>query len=169
MGRLVDDLLDVARITRGNIAPQSEPLDLRVVWPRSKPRAVDRSRRHDSHAAIPSTRSSLRGDFARLAQVFANLLNNAAKYTDEGGSIELEMWLRQGQAVVERARQRRRHRREMLSRIFELFVQGRRSLERGGRLGLGLALVASPVELHGGTVDGAERGIGPRHREFWSG
>ncbi len=111
--RLVEDLLDVARINQGKIALQSEKLDLRAVVAHAVETAkpfLD-SRRHALHTAIPETPIVLRGDFARLSQVVANLLNNAAKYTDEGGSVELELHAAPGRGGRQRARQRRRHRR----------------------------------------------------------
>ena len=166
--RLVEDLLDVARINQGKIALQSEKLDLRAVVAHAVETAkpfID-SRRHQLHTAIPDTPIVLRGDFARLSQVVANLLNNAAKYTDEGGSIELALTLRQGEAVVSVRDNGVGIDAELLPNIFELFEQGKRSLDRSqGGFGVGLTLVHRLVELHQGTVTAVSAGSG-RGSEF---
>ncbi|MEO8312128.1 MAG: response regulator [Caldimonas sp.] len=166
--RLVEDLLDVARINQGKIALQSEKLDLRAVIAHAVETAkpfLD-SGRHHLRTSIPETPVVLRGDFARLSQVVANLLNNAAKYTDEGGSIELELSLRQGQAVVSVRDNGVGIDAELLPNIFELFEQGKRSLDRSqGGLGVGLTLVHRLVDLHQGTVTAASAGSG-RGSEF---
>ncbi|HSC64013.1 MAG TPA: response regulator [Caldimonas sp.] len=166
--RLVEDLLDVARINQGKIALQTEPLDLRDVVAHAIETAkpfID-SRRHQLHTTLPDAPVVLRGDFARLSQVIANLLNNAAKYTDEGGSIELALTLRPGQAVVSVRDNGVGIDAELLPNIFELFEQGKRSLDRSqGGLGVGLTLVHRLVGLHQGTVTAASAGSG-RGSEF---
>src|SRR5205085_7891230 len=130
--RLVEDLLDVARINQGKIVLQSEPLDLRAVITHAVETArpfID-MRRHHLHTVVPDMPVVLRGDFARLSQVVANLLNNAAKYTDEGGTIELALALRQGEAVISVRDNGVGIDAELLPNIFELFEQGKRSLDR---------------------------------------
>jgi len=166
--RLVEDLLDVARINQGKIALQTEPLDLRAVVAHAIETAkpfLD-SRRHQLRTAIPDTPVALRGDFARLSQVVANLLNNAAKYTDEGGAIDLTLTLRQGEAQISVRDNGVGIDAELLPNIFELFEQGKRSLDRSqGGLGVGLTLVHRLVSLHQGTVTATSAGSG-RGSEF---
>jgi len=161
--RLVEDLLDVARINQGKIALQTEPLDLRDVVAHAIETAkpfLD-SRRHQLRAAVPDAPVVLRGDFARLPQVVANLLNNAAKYTDEGGSIEVVLTLRPGQAVISVRDNGVGIDAELLPNIFELFEQGKRSLDRSqGGLGVGLTLVRRIVEMHHGEVEVTSAGTG---------
>jgi len=166
--RLVEDLLDVARISQGKIALQTEPLDLRDVVAHAIETAkpfLD-SRRHQLRTAVPDAPVALRGDFARLSQVIANLLNNAAKYTDEGGTIEVALTLRPGQAVISVRDNGVGIDAELLPNIFELFEQGKRSLDRSqGGLGVGLTLVHRLVGLHQGTVTATSAGSG-RGSEF---
>jgi CheY-like chemotaxis protein len=101
------------------------------------------------------------GDPVRLAQIVANLLNNAAKYTEPGGQIEVKAWREAEQAALSVRDNGMGIDPELLPRIFELFTQGRRSLDRAqGGLGLGLSVVKSLVELHGGTVAAASGGAG---------
>jgi signal transduction histidine kinase/DNA-binding response OmpR family regulator len=166
--RLVEDLLDVARINQGKIALQVAPLDLRAVIAHAVETArpfID-SRRHQLHASVPDTPVALRGDFARLSQVVANLLNNAAKYTDEGGSIELALTSGQGQAVISVRDNGVGIDAELLPNIFDLFEQGKRSLDRSqGGLGVGLTLVHRLVDLHQGAITAVSTGPG-RGSEF---
>jgi CheY-like chemotaxis protein/two-component sensor histidine kinase len=166
--RLVEDLLDVARINQGKIALQTERLDLRDVVTHAIETAkpfID-SRRHQLHTTIPHAPVVLRGDFARLSQVVANLLNNAAKYTDEGGTIEVALSLGQGQCLITVRDNGVGIDAELLPNIFELFEQGKRSLDRSqGGLGVGLTLVHRLVALHQGTVTATSAGSG-RGSEF---
>jgi signal transduction histidine kinase len=171
--RLVDDLLDVSRIGRGKILLRREPLDLAGLVAT----AVEDYRRSLDGAGltlvaeVPPAPVWVLGDPVRLAQVVANLLGNAVKFTDPGGRVEVAV------AVDEAARQARVSVRDtgvgiepdLLPRLFELYTQGDRSLQRSrGGLGLGLALVKGLVELHGGGVrassDGPGRGA---HVAFW--
>jgi signal transduction histidine kinase/ActR/RegA family two-component response regulator len=167
--RLVEDLLDVARINQGKIALQIEPLDLRAVIAHATEtaRPFIEGRRHQLRSSIPDAAIMMRGDFARLSQVVANLLNNAAKYTEEGGLIELALSLpAQGQAVVSVRDNGMGIERELLPNVFELFEQGQRSLDRSqGGLGVGLTLVHRLVGLHHGTVTASSAGAG-RGSEF---
>ncbi|HEX2542669.1 MAG TPA: response regulator [Caldimonas sp.] len=167
--RLVEDLLDVARINQGKIALQMESLDLRAVLAHGLEtvRPFIESRRHHLTKNIPDVPVMLRGDFARLSQVVANLLNNAAKYTEEGGSIELSLTVpAQGQAVVSVRDDGIGIDGELLPNVFEMFEQGKQSLDRSqGGLGVGLTLVQRLVELHEGTVQAVSDGVG-RGSEF---
>jgi PAS domain S-box-containing protein len=163
MVRLVDDLMEVSRITRGSIELRKERIDLAGIV-RS---AVETSRplidgaRHQLLIAVPTEPLTLEGDPVRLTQVIANLLNNAAKYTDAGGQIRLTI-RREGDDVsisiqdtgVGIAA-------DMLPRVFDPFVQGARStIHAQGGLGIGLTLVKRLVELHGGTVEVRSEGGG---------
>ena len=162
--RLVEDLLDVARINQGKIALQTESLDLRDVLAHAVEtvRPYLETRRHQLVRQAPDTPVWMRGDFARLSQVVANLLNNASKYTEEGGSIELSLAVApEGQAVISVCDNGIGIDAELLPNVFELFEQGKQSLDRSqGGLGVGLTLVRRLVELHGGTVEAASEGPG---------
>ncbi|HEV8599939.1 MAG TPA: response regulator [Gemmatimonadales bacterium] len=166
--RLVDDLLDVSRITLGKIKLRPQPLELGTVIAR----AVETSRpqidahRHELLITLPEVPVRVEGDRARLTQVIANLLNNAAKYQNDCGTIALTVEREAAEAVI-RVRDRGIGiAPEMLSEIFQLFAQGERTLDRAqGGLGIGLSLVKTVVELHGGRVSAASDGPG-RGSEF---
>jgi signal transduction histidine kinase/DNA-binding response OmpR family regulator len=155
MVRLVDDLLDVSRITRGKIALQVEPVDVAGVVDRAVEisRPLIDARRHALHVSLPPEPIRAQVDPARVAQVVANLLNNAAKYTEEGGSIWLTVE-RVDHTLVFRVRDTGIGiPPEMLPKVFDLFTQVDRSLDRSqGGLGIGLTLVHRLVEMHGGSV-----------------
>jgi len=161
--RLVDDLLDVSRITQGMIDLQREVLDLR----RIAGAAVETSRPvldahdHSLQVSLPDEPLTVEGDPVRLTQVLTNLLNNAARYTDDGGQISLSA-AREGSDAVLRVRDTGAGiSGEMLSRIFDLFVQADRSLDRAkGGLGIGLTLVRRLVEMHNGSVQAFSAGPG---------
>ncbi|WP_224242159.1 GAF domain-containing protein [Hyalangium gracile] len=161
--RLVNDLLDVARITRGKIQLDREPLELSTVVTRSIEMVSPllEEKRHTLRVEVPRVGLRLSGDRHRLAQVFSNLLSNAARYTDSGGNIEL-VAEREPDGIVVRIRDNGRGiERSLLARVFELFVQGPQTAERQqGGLGIGLALVKNLVELHGGRVEAASAGMG---------
>jgi len=161
--RLVDDLLDVSRITRGKINLSREPVALGALI-RSAVETVEpllAEKQHDLTVDVPDPALMLDGDFTRLTQVIANVLSNAAKYTDRGGRIaltaremgdEVEIRVRDNGIGIAAAD---------LARIFDLFTQASESHERGlGGLGIGLALVRRLVELHGGTVSALSEGPG---------
>jgi PAS domain S-box-containing protein len=163
--RLIDDLLDVSRITRGKIQLRKERLDLAAVV-RS---ALEISRphieaaEHELTVVLPAAPLEVQADAARLAQVVANLLNNASKYTDPGGHIRLTAERDGPQAVLRVRDTGVGIPAELLPDVFGMFVQVPASLERSqGGLGLGLTLVKSLVEMHGGSVeahsDGPRRG-----------
>lgn len=161
--RLVDDLLDVARIARGKIELQRENVDLAdavaVALESAKPLFEEQG--HAVHLNVPRGELRVHGDVSRLTQVIANLLTNAAKYTPERGSI----WItgRADEAAVElRVRDDGiGMERELVERVFGLFEQGSMSLDRAsGGLGLGLAIVQNITALHGGSVAAASEGLG---------
>ena len=163
LARLVDDLLDVNRVTTGKILVLREPADLAAAIER----AVESSmplvsvRKHSLEVSMPKQPIRVEGDLMRLGQVFLNLLNNAAKYTPEGGRIRLRVTVEDGHAVVKVSDNGVGIPPELLPRIFDLFVQGSRSLDRSeGGLGIGLTLVREIVRLHGGTIHAASAGSG---------
>ena len=163
MSRLVDDLLDVSRITRNKIALLKERLELMTAVGRAVEtcRPLIDSRKHRLSVSLPPDPVQVEGDLTRLSQVISNLLDNAAKYTEEGGNI----WLtaeRSGDQVVIRVKDDGMgipsH---ILPHVFDLFNQADRSLDRSqGGLGIGLTLVRRLVELHGGSVEAHSAGPG---------
>ncbi|WP_439627734.1 hybrid sensor histidine kinase/response regulator [Gemmata sp.] len=163
MVRLIDDLLDVSRITRNKMELRRERVALADVVgsavETARP-AIDAAR-HDLTVALPAEPVELDADLTRLAQVFGNLLTNSAKYTPPGGRIALSAE-RHGRTVAVSVRDTGAGiPEESLSRIFDMFSQIDRSLERStGGLGIGLALVKGLVEMHGGTVAAESPGPG---------
>ena len=163
MARLLDDLLDVARITRGRIVLRNERLDLRDTTRSAVEALQPFLAEHDSkleldidHEAIPVV-----GDAARLQQVQANLLSNAAKYSPRGGTIRLEAKRDGEQALIRVTDNGNGIGHDMLPRIFDLFVQGDKSLDRTeSGLGIGLTLLRSLVDLHNGHVEAHSDGPG---------
>jgi signal transduction histidine kinase len=163
MTRLIEELLDVARISQGKIILQPEAIDLLQVAAHSVEtvRPFIDSRRHTLTQEIPEGPVWLRGDFARLAQVISNLLNNAAKYTHEGGAIHLRISVEDGQAVVTVRDNGVGIEPGLLPSVFDLFKQGEQSLDRGqGGLGVGLTLAQRLVQLHNGRIEAASAGAG---------
>jgi signal transduction histidine kinase/DNA-binding response OmpR family regulator len=166
--RLVDDLLDISRITRGKIQLRAEPTQVANIMTRALEVSRPLMEERGQHLSVrgPSEPLWIRADPVRLAQVLANLLNNAAKYTAEGGRICLSADRENGQAVFRVRDTGIGIPAEMLPCIFDLFTQVERSLDRSqGGLGIGLTLVKRLVELHGGTVEAASAGAG-RGSEF---
>ncbi|XXY51266.1 ATP-binding protein [Sorangium sp. So ce269] len=165
MARLVDDLLDISRISRGKIALSVERLDL-VELARATAldyRSLLEARGVRFELALPAAPVWLRADATRLAQAIGNLLQNANKFTDDGGSVRLsvEPDRARGAVSVEVADTGVGMDPALLERIFEPFTQADQSLARSrGGLGLGLALVKGVVELHGGSVRAASAGVG---------
>ena len=161
--RLVNDLLEVSRITRGLIEVRREPIDLAFVIHS----ALDTSRpmldaaRHHVDVDLPAEPVIVHGDPVRLTQVFANLLNNAAKYTNANGHIWLRLWKRGTTAFVSVRDDGIGIPPGQLDSVFEMFTQVDRSnrLAQGG-LGIGLTLVRSLVSMHGGTVEARSKGPG---------
>jgi PAS domain S-box-containing protein len=168
LGRLVDDLLDVSRISRGKITLQTELVELRAVAERAleTSRPFIDSRRHTLDVALPSDPLLVEADPVRLAQILANLLNNAAKYTPEGGRVRLAVERDRGEAAIRVSDTGMGIAPEMLPRVFDLFSQAERTLDRAqGGLGIGLTLVRRLTELHGGKVAAFSEGPG-RGSEF---
>ena len=163
MARLLDDLLDVARITRGRIVLRSEKLDLRDTTRSAVESLGPFLEEHGTRLIIEMDDLPILvlGDPTRLQQVQANLLSNASKYSPPGSDVRLEVRC-EGQYAVIRVRDGGRGiEPDVLPRIFDLFVQGRQSIERPeGGLGLGLTLAKSLVELHQGTIDAQSAGAG---------
>jgi PAS domain S-box-containing protein len=161
--RLVDDLLDVSRITQGKIKLAREPLDLATILHRAieASRPLIEARRHQLAVALPPEPVRLEGDLTRLVQVVGNLLNNAAKYTDEGGQIRIEAMQEGEEAVVRVFDNGMGLPADLLPHVFDLFTQADRSLDRSqGGLGIGLTLVRQLVEMHGGRVEARSEGFG---------
>jgi CheY-like chemotaxis protein len=163
MVRLIDDLMDMSRISRGKIELRKERVELAVVLQH----AIETSRPlieagdHDLTISVPSQPIYVDADPTRLAQVFANLLNNAAKYTDQGGQITLAVQRKAGEVVVSVRDTGVGIPAHMLPKLFEMFMQVDRSLERSqGGLGIGLSLVKRLVEMHGGSVEAHSPGHG---------
>ncbi|WP_439621798.1 ATP-binding protein [Gemmata sp.] len=161
--RLVDDLLDVSRITRGRLELRRGPVDLAAVIEGAVETArplIDRAR-HELTVALPDRPVTLDGDAARLSQVFANLLTNAAKYTPPGGRIRVAAARDPGGVSVTVADTGVGIPPAMLGRVFDMFTQVDRTLEKTtGGLGIGLSLVKGLVEMHGGTVVAQSDGEG---------
>ncbi|HEX6790157.1 MAG TPA: PAS domain-containing protein [Candidatus Krumholzibacteria bacterium] len=155
MGRLLDDLLDVARITRGVIDLNREHVELRSVVndavEASRP-FIERSA-HQLIVQLPTESIIVDVDPTRLAQVFLNLLNNAARYTDRGGQIRLDAWREDNEVMIRVKDNGIGIEHDVIGQIFDMFVQAGRPLERTrGGLGIGLTLVKRLVSMHGGTV-----------------
>jgi len=161
--RLLDDLLDLSRVTQGKIELRREVVDLREVAETSveATRSTFAQRRHWLEVILPEEPLYVDGDPVRLQQIHVNLLNNAAKYTPEGGRIDLEISRQDGQAVVRIRDNGLGMTKKFLRKVFEPFAQSKDSAERSdGGIGLGLTLVKSLSELHGGSVEAHSAGAG---------
>ena len=161
--RLVDDLLDISRITRGNIRLKKEEVELATVVAKAieMTSPLIEERMHYLAVTVPSSGLLLNGDSARLVQAISNLLTNAAKYTEPRGRI----WIKgspQGNNLELRVRDNGiGMSAEMVSHVFDLFYQGTQRSDRSqGGLGIGLAIVRSLILLHGGTVEAVSEGVG---------
>jgi two-component system, chemotaxis family, CheB/CheR fusion protein len=163
MARLLDDLLDVSRITRGLIALRNEVIDLRETAQSAIEALGPFMAEHGTRLTVDMTTEPLPvfGDPARLQQVQANLLSNASKYSAPGSDVRFELRREGGEAVIRVSDNGRGIEPHMLPRIFDLFVQGDQSLARPeGGLGVGLTLMRSLVELHNGRVEAQSDGAG---------
>lgn len=163
MVRLVDDLLELSRISRGKIQLKRERLDLAMVIGHaieiSKP--LIEAGGHHLEVSLPNESIILDGDLVRLSQVFANVLNNAAKYTQNGGNITVSAKREESTAIVSIRDTGLGIPHDMLSRIFDMFAQVDNLLRRSkDGLGIGLSLVRTLVGLHGGTVEARSDGLG---------
>jgi signal transduction histidine kinase/CheY-like chemotaxis protein len=177
MTSLVDDLLDVSRVTRGLVALSSQVLDLRAVIDDAAEqiRPLIAARRHRMVIDVPPEAAPVSGDHKRLVQVVANLLGNATKYTPEGGRINLRLVADGATYLLTISDDGIGMDPNLVKRVFDLFTQAERTPDRSqGGLGLGLALARSLVELHGGAVDAHSDGLGqgstfsvrlPRHSQ----
>jgi signal transduction histidine kinase/DNA-binding response OmpR family regulator len=161
--RLIDDLMDISRITRGKMVLQRDRLDLRA----AVDAAMEASRIHveaGKHAVALDAEPGpypVHGDLTRLAQVFTNLLNNAAKYTPEGGRIRIALSRAAGQAVVRVTDTGVGMDAKVIGIVFDMFTQVGTGIDRAqGGLGIGLTLVRQIVDLHGGTVEAESPGAG---------
>jgi signal transduction histidine kinase/CheY-like chemotaxis protein len=165
MVHMVDDLLDVSRIMRGRIELRIEPVALAEVVTRAveSVRPICDERRQSIVVALPERAVMLRGDVVRLCQVLVNLLQNASKYSPEGSRIDISAKLETGGVAVSVRDRGVGIDPSLLPRVFDLFTQSERTIERAqGGLGIGLTVVRSIVEMHGGSVearsDGPDRG-----------
>ncbi|AJK45937.1 ATP-binding response regulator [Burkholderia plantarii] len=163
LSRLVDDLLDVSRITHGKIALRMEPVDIEAAVAAavetSQP-AVER-KHHLLRVNMPTLPCVVRGDAIRISQVIANLLSNAAKYTPDGGRIELGVAIAPGAVEISVADNGIGIAPAELDDVFNLFMQSADSVKRSeGGLGIGLSLARTLTELHGGTIGVSSDGIG---------
>jgi signal transduction histidine kinase len=163
MARLLDDLLDVSRMSRGRVELKREAVDLAAVAAGAieTARPLMEARRHELVASLPAEPLLLQADRVRVEQIVINLLNNAAKFTDPGGTITLKVYREGAEAVLQVSDTGIGISPELLPRVFELFTQGERDLDRSeGGLGIGLTIVKRLVELHCGTVQVQSPGLG---------
>lgn len=161
--RLVDDLLDVSRMVRGQIMLQKRRVDLAEVVQHAveTSRPLIRLRKHHLTVQLPDTPVQLEADLTRMSQVISNLLNNAAKYTDEGGQIRLDASVSEGTVTIRVRDTGLGVDPDLLPHIFDLFTQADRTPDRSeGGLGIGLTLVKRLVEMHGGSVEARSEGLG---------
>jgi CheY-like chemotaxis protein len=162
LSKIVDDLLDVSRIQQGRIELERQPFDLATaVLMALETVQAQMSAKH--HQVINASTGALRveGDRVRIVQAVGNVLTNAARYTPPGGTIRVTTREEGGMAVIEIADNGVGIARELLPKVFDLFVQGKRSADRTeGGLGIGLSLVRRLVEMHGGAVSAASAGDG---------
>jgi PAS domain S-box-containing protein len=163
MVRLVDDLLDVSRITNNKLRLRKERIDLAAAIDSSleTTRPLIEQAGHQLTVLLPPDPIHVDADLTRLAQVFTNLIGNSVKYTESGGHIWLTVERRDSQAVVSVRDSGIGIAAEHLPHLFEMFSQGTSALERsGGGLGIGLALARGMVELHGGSIEARSEGLG---------
>jgi two-component system CheB/CheR fusion protein len=163
LNRLIEDLLDVSRISKGKIHLRKEAVDLASVIARAveSVTALAEDRGHELTVFVPSEPMLVEGDPIRLEQVFGNLLTNACKYTEKGGRIIVTAGAEGGEFVVRVRDSGEGISAEMLPGLFEMFTQVESSTHRSrGGLGIGLSLARTLVEMHGGSVQVASDGVG---------
>ena len=161
LARIVDDMIDIARITRGSLVIEHEPVDLAEAVRQALETAAPaiEAGRHAIDVDVPESGLVAHGDRDRLTQLLSNLLNNAARYTPPGGRISVRARRENGHGIVSVRDTGRGIEPQVIERIFDMFVQGRSPLERvGGGLGIGLALARRIAELHGGTLEAKSEG-----------
>jgi CheY-like chemotaxis protein/two-component sensor histidine kinase len=164
MARLLDDLLDVSRITRGRLELRADVLDLRTIVSQAADtaRPLIEALRHELHVRLPPQPAPVSGDATRLAQIIGNLLNNAAKYTEPGGHLEVTVELRDDAVLVTVQDDGTGLEPDEMASIFELFARADSGKRMQAGLGIGLSLSRQLAERHGGrlTVASAGRGLG---------
>jgi PAS domain S-box-containing protein len=163
LARLVDDLLDVSRIARGKIELRQQTVEIADIVASAVETAgpLVEERQHQLHVDVPRAGLMVRGDVTRLTQVVVNVVSNAAKYTEPRGQIHIAARRSNGQVELSVRDSGIGISADMLPRVFDLFTQERQTLDRArGGLGLGLTIVRSLVELHGGTVQASSEGPG---------
>ncbi len=161
LARLIDDLLEVTRLTRGKVMLRRERLDLGAAVRRAAEgvRPLMRERSHEFTVSLPPHPVWVEGDAGRLGQILVNLLDNAARYTDAGGRVSLSLTEGGGQAVLRVRDTGIGITADLLPRIFDLFAQADAPPDRArGGLGVGLTLVRNLVEMHGGVIQAASAG-----------
>jgi PAS domain S-box-containing protein len=159
--RIVEDMVDISRVTRGALAIDSAPIDIGQVVRRAVESSAPaiQTGRHALDVDLPKEPIVVKGDVLRLVQVLTNVLNNAARYTPEGGRIVVSARPEDGSAVVRVRDTGIGIPADMMGSIFNMFVQGRSPLQRvSGGLGIGLALARKIAELHGGTLEASSAG-----------
>ena len=167
MARIIDDLLDISRISRGQVTLKLETIDFATVVAvaTEQIRPLIESNHHHFSVSLPPGPLPVYGDHARLVQVASNLLNNAAKYTPEGGYVDLQVAIEAGELRMTVGDNGSGIDPDLMPEIFDLFTQGERSSgRRQGGLGLGLALVKSLIQMHGGRVTAESPGPGKGSR-----
>jgi PAS domain S-box-containing protein len=160
--RIVNDMVDIARITRGAVSIEHAPVDMAEVAKRAVEAAAPliEGARHQLEIELPPQPVVVEGDVQRLTQLATNLLNNAARYTPQGGRIWLTVRAENGDAVLRVRDNGRGIEPEHLGRIFDMFVQGHALKRTAGGLGIGLALARKIAELHGGSLEAVSEGPG---------
>jgi PAS domain S-box-containing protein len=161
LAHIVDDMLDISRITRGGLNIERAPVEIGEVVRRAAEtaRPLIETGKHRLEVELPAQQIVVYGDVHRLTQLLSNLLNNAARYTQEGGKITVRAGAEDRRAVLWVRDTGRGIAPDMIERIFDMFVQGRAPLQRvGGGLGIGLALARKIAELHGGSLEAHSEG-----------
>lgn len=163
ISRLVEDLLDVSRVSQGILSIERNSLDVRdvLVATHEQMMPVVQQKRHALTMTLPKNTCVVQGDKARLIQVFSNLIGNAVRYTPEGGNIHVALEVGEAEFVVTVVDNGVGIEESVIPELFKMYVQAQRSSDRlGGGLGLGLPLVKSLVAVHGGSVDAQSAGAG---------
>ncbi len=163
--RLVDDLLDVARITQGKISLHKEPVQLGTIVmdavEEARPLAAARGHKLETLISVEAEHLQIEADPARMCQIIGNLIHNAVKFTEQHGRIEVVARRENSEAVIEVRDSGAGMLPEMLTRIFDLFAQGERPIDRAhGGLGVGLTVVKRLVEMHRGSIRASSDGLG---------